>query len=242
MASAAGPVDYVALGDSYSSGTGAGAYTNSSCQRTNAAYPALYASAAKVASFSFVACGGATTSTVSTKQLGTLTAATDLVTITVGGNDIGFGNAMTTCTLQSPAACATAVNKSTATATKSLPAKLDAIYAKIKAKAPNAKLVVLGYPELYPATPKGMCGFMQAPSQVTLNNATVILNGVLAAAAARAGATYADVTEDFDGHELCSTSTAFVTGINFAAIGSSYHPTAAGQKSGYLAGLVGAIG
>lgn len=43
--SSAAAVDYVALGDSYSSGVGAGSYDGSSCKRSSRAYPALWAAA-----------------------------------------------------------------------------------------------------------------------------------------------------------------------------------------------------
>jgi hypothetical protein len=50
-------------------------------------------------SFAFTACSGATTSDVVSTQLGPLTSATGLVSITVGGNDAGFGDVMSTCVL-----------------------------------------------------------------------------------------------------------------------------------------------
>ena len=48
---------YVALGDSYSSGTGTGTYysDSGSCKRSQYAYPALWAAANAPASFRFVA-------------------------------------------------------------------------------------------------------------------------------------------------------------------------------------------
>lgn len=58
---------YVALGDSYSSGVGAGSYDSSSgsCKRSTKAYPALWAAAHSPSSFSFTACSGARTVTFS---------------------------------------------------------------------------------------------------------------------------------------------------------------------------------
>src|ERR1700754_1011327 len=93
-AQAAAPA-YVALGDSYSSGNGAGNYISSSgdCHRSNSAYPALWASANSPSSFTFAACSGAVTTDVINSQLGSLNASTGLVTLTIGGNDAGFADA-----------------------------------------------------------------------------------------------------------------------------------------------------
>ncbi|GAA1977145.1 hypothetical protein [Amycolatopsis minnesotensis] len=67
--------DYVALGDSYSAGTGAGDYGSSgSCLRSTHAYPELWEKAYPTASFTFAVCAGATTDDVLRTQLGALTA------------------------------------------------------------------------------------------------------------------------------------------------------------------------
>src|SRR6201999_4580920 len=88
-AQAASAVHYVALGDSYSSGVGAGS-TSGSCSQSPNAYPALWAKANAPASFTFAACSGATTTDVINTQLSSLSAATTLVSITIGGNDAVF--------------------------------------------------------------------------------------------------------------------------------------------------------
>ncbi|MCM2580141.1 GDSL-type esterase/lipase family protein, partial [Streptomyces meridianus] len=97
---AAGP-NYVALGDSYSSGLGAGSYDSASgdCKRSNASYPALWAANNAPASFSFTACSGATTDDVLAGQLGPVNSSTGLVSMSIGGNDAGFADVMTTCVL-----------------------------------------------------------------------------------------------------------------------------------------------
>src|SRR4051794_2361731 len=93
-AHAATAVDYVALGDSYSSGTGAPPYTSSMlCLRSPRGYPQLWVAGHTVSSFRYVACSGATTGSMS-GQLRALGAGTDLVTVTVGGNDVGFADAV----------------------------------------------------------------------------------------------------------------------------------------------------
>ena len=56
---AAPSTDYVALGDSYSSGTGTDDYDlSASCQRSSLSYPALWAAQQGTASFAFAACAG----------------------------------------------------------------------------------------------------------------------------------------------------------------------------------------
>ena len=97
-ASAATP-NYVALGDSYSSGVGSGSYISSSgnCLRSTKAYSALWAAAHSPSSYASVACSGATTNDVINNQVGTLSASTSLVSITIGGNDVGFSSVLENC-------------------------------------------------------------------------------------------------------------------------------------------------
>ncbi len=98
-ASAAAAPQYVALGDSYSSGVGRVFYEESGeCDRSPDAYGPRIA-AAKGYTLSFQACSGAKTPEVNDKQLGMLSATTSLVTITIGGNDAGFSNVMLNCAL-----------------------------------------------------------------------------------------------------------------------------------------------
>src|SRR5690242_4241737 len=87
---------YVALGDSYSAGVGAGSYLGSSgdCKRSTKSYPYLWYAAHSPSSFSFVACSGAKTGDVLSSQLAALGSATTLVSITIGGNDAGFADVM----------------------------------------------------------------------------------------------------------------------------------------------------
>lgn len=98
---------YVALGDSYSSGVGVGSYDSASgsCKRSTKSYPALWAAAHSPSSFRFTACSGARTSDVLSSQLTPLNSSTGLVSISIGGNDAGFADTMTTCALQGESAC-----------------------------------------------------------------------------------------------------------------------------------------
>ena len=96
-ADAAAP-SYVALGDSYSSGTGTRSYLadGTSCLRSVYAYPSIIASA-KGYALNFRACSGAKITDVTNAQLSALSSSTAYVTISIGGNDAGFADVLTTC-------------------------------------------------------------------------------------------------------------------------------------------------
>ena len=229
-AEAASAVHYVALGDSYSSGVGAGG-TSGSCGQSLNAFPKLWAVANSVASFTFAACSGARTGDVISSQLSSLSAATTLVSITIGGNDAGFSSVMETCVLKSTSSCESAVAAGEKYATGTLPGQLDTMLADIRADAPNAKVVVLGYPDFYDLSAWLCIGLSRADHQA-LDAGTNVLDGVIAAATARAGDTFADVRTAFSGHELCDRA-GWLNSVTLP-IGNSYHPTATGQKDGYL--------
>lgn len=140
---------YVALGDSYSSGVGAGSYLDSSsCKRSAKAYPYLYANSSGD-SLSFEACSGAKTSDVINSQVSALDSATGLVSITIGGNDAGFSSVMENCVLGGDSGCHRAVSNAENFVQTTLPGLLDDVFSTIKSKAPNARVVVLGYPHFY---------------------------------------------------------------------------------------------
>ncbi|MER7903986.1 SGNH/GDSL hydrolase family protein [Streptomyces sp. NPDC048556] len=230
----AAAVDYVALGDSYSSGVGAGSYDSASgdCKRSTRAYPALWKAANNPATFAFTACSGARTGDVTAGQLGPLNSATDLVSISIGGNDAGFADVMTTCVLQSEATCLNRIATARAYVDSTLPGKLDSVYSAISAKAPSARVVVLGYPRFYQLGGSCIAGLSEK-ERTAINGAADYLNAATAKRAADHGFTFGDVTSTFTGHEICSGS-AWLHSVNWLNIGESYHPTAAGQSGGYL--------
>ncbi len=230
-AGAAAPGGYVALGDSYSAGVGAGS-NNGSCERSPNAYPALWAAAHAPSSFSFEACSGATVAGVTSGQLSAVNSSTSLVSITVGGNDVGFTGIMQTCALHGATACATAVDAGENTARTSLPGQLDTLFASIRAQSSQAELVVLDYPDFYQLG-VWYCVGLFGSSRAKVDEGIDVLDGVLADAAGRAGATFVDVRGSFVGHQLCSGSK-WLHAVDLADIEESYHPTASGQSSGYL--------
>lgn len=237
---AAPTVSYAALGDSYSSGVGTGDYYASSgdCYRSPEAYPALWAAANHVTAFDFAACSGATTSDVIASQLGGLSASTTLVSITIGGNDAGFSSVMETCVLGTDSSCVNAVNTGEAYAENVLPAKLATTYADIRARAPHATVIVLGYPDLI-QTGTVCLNLALLPMDDTKRRAVDTgantLDSVISTAAARfSGFQYVDVRAAFAQHEICSYHEWWLHGVELLDIDESFHPTTDGQRLGYL--------
>jgi len=231
-AQAAGP-SYVALGDSYSAGNGAGNYISSSgdCHRSNSAYPALWAGAHSPSSFTFAACSGAVTTDVTNSQLGSLSSSTGLVTITIGGNDAGFSDVMTTCVTGTESTCVSRVNTAETYMRNTLPARLDAVYNAIRAKAPAARVVVMGYPRVY--TLNTACLGLTDTDHQKIDEAADLLDTTIAARAAAHGFVFGDVRSTFNSHEL-SSGDDWLHSIVISPGWESYHPTATGHASGYL--------
>jgi len=232
-AAAASSVHYVALGDSYASGVGAGNYISSSgsCDRSTNAYSALWASAHSPASYTSVACSGATTASVINSQLSALSSGTTLVSITVGGNDVGFSNIMTTCVLEGTDQCVSAVQSAENYARGTLPGLLNNVYNQISSHAPNARVVVLDYPVFYQLNT--FCIGLSDQSHAKIDEGINLLDGIINTAANQHGFVFADVRSIFVGHQLCSGHD-WLHSLNLFDITESYHPTAGGQSGGYL--------
>lgn len=229
---AAAASSYVALGDSYASGVGGGDYDSDSgdCKRSANAYPELWNSANSPGSFDFVACSGATTDDVLSGQLDPLNESTELVSISIGGNDAGFADAMTTCVTQGEAACLERLEEAKSYITDTLPGKLDSTYEAITAKAPSAQVVVLGYPRMYQL--EGECSVgLSEEARAAINSTSDTLSETISARAGAHGFDYGDVRPAFSGHEICS-SDEWLHSVT-VPIGDSYHPTAEGQSGGY---------
>jgi lysophospholipase L1-like esterase len=169
-------VSYVALGDSYASGVGTRTYysDSGSCQRSPYAYPVV--DAARIgATLSFRACSGATTTSVLNNQLGTLTATTAYVTLTVGGNDAGFASVVSQCAQPWWAAnCNGAIDNAQTYIKTTLPGRLNTLYSAVRSKAPNAKIVIVGYPKIFMGEDCN-AGTWFSPAEMTRLNATADL-------------------------------------------------------------------
>ncbi|GAB2462444.1 SGNH/GDSL hydrolase family protein [Jatrophihabitans fulvus] len=229
---AAAGVHYVALGDSYSSGVGAGDYIDSSgdCDRSLNAYSQVWADNHSPASYTSVACSGATTSDVVSNQLSALSSSTTLVSITIGGNDENFSGVMKDCNLGSDSTCVSEIDAAENDARATLPGKLDNLFGQIRDRAPSAELVVLNYPDFYDLGSD--CIGLSQTKRAKINEGIDTLSSVLRAAAGRTGATFADVRSAFDGHEICDDNR-WLHSVNFADFGISYHPTEDGHRDAY---------
>jgi lysophospholipase L1-like esterase len=233
-AAAQSSVSYVALGDSYSSGVGAGNYYSSSgsCDRSANAYSVLWGAANRPASYLSVACSGATTSSVISTQLAALSSSTTLVSITVGGNDVGFTTVMETCVIFSTSTCVSAIDTADGEMSADLPGEMNTVLAAIAASAPNARVVVLDYPQLYDLSKSSSCIGLSTTDRTDLNQAANELDNQIQAAAGRYNDVFADVRSQFSGHQICDPGS-WLHSVDWFDLGESYHPTAGGQSGGY---------
>lgn len=239
--SAAETDSYVAMGDSYSAGNGARS-TNLSplCGRNTYAYPYLVARQRPHTSLTFVACQGATTDDIP-GQARYLSADTDYVSLTIGGNDIGFGGLLLGCTGDWSPGCDTAVAHSEHVIRHELPGELDRAYATIRAAAPNATVVVLGYARLFgPDVGCAAADGVTAAEARQLNRIADDLDKAIAARAAAAGFVYVSSIRHFTGHDMCAADPWLNGKLPDAA--DAYHPTRRGYAHGLAPELRSAIG
>jgi lysophospholipase L1-like esterase len=230
------PVTLAALGDSYSSGVGTPDPDPSipACYRTPHAWPDLLAEALdwRVTN---LACSGAQTKDITapyggqeaqTTLLAALRPRPRVVTITIGGNDAGFAPVLTACFLGD---CSSEITASERLILTALPGRLADTYQAVEAADPRARLVVVGYPRLFPsdASAATECPWLSDAERTSLVQAGELLNGVIAAEAWLAGATYVDVSRTLAGHELCTKDPWLVS---LPAPGSA-HPTVEGQQA-----------
>ncbi|PUB31955.1 GDSL-like lipase/acylhydrolase family protein [Promicromonospora sp. AC04] len=225
---------YVALGDSYSSGTGTRSYIadGTDCLRSTYAYASLTA-AAKSYSLNFRACSGAVVADVTNSQLSALSSSTRYVTISVGGNDAGFADVLTECALPAWASdCAGTVAAARTFISNTLPGRLNTLYTSIRTRAPNAKVVVVGYPKIFMGEDCNLATFFSPEDETALNNAVVLINSVTSTAASAKGFTFVNPVSRFTGHAVCD-STEWINGFS-DPVRESYHPNRLGHANGYL--------
>jgi lysophospholipase L1-like esterase len=227
----AAPSTYVydALGDSYAAGFGAGPALDA-CARTEAAHPFVLDGRMRIELDDLAACSGAaarpTVPNNLVAQLGALDRDTDLVSVSIGGNDIGWGTTVAACVIGQDAQCAQALGLTSFAISTALPPLLDAAYAQVAAAAPNAHVVVTGYPRLF--SPEHGAYHNASPAeQQSLNAAADQLNAVISAAADRHGFQFVDVTARFVDHGV-NAPEAWIGGIEDPEL---FHPTAQGQHA-----------
>ncbi len=150
----------------------------------------------------------------------------------MGGNDAGFADVLTECA--QPwwmSDCNGAIDKAQAYINNTLPGALATLYASIRAKAPNAKVVAVGYPRIFNGEDCN-AGTWFSPAEETRLNATAdLLNSKTSAAASAKGLSFANPTSRFVGHAVCD-SPEWLNGLS-NPISESYHPNRTGHASGY---------
>ncbi|MEU6350408.1 SGNH/GDSL hydrolase family protein [Streptomyces sp. NPDC047072] len=233
-AQAATQAEYVALGDSYASGVGAGSYDPASgdCKRSTQNYPHQWAAANPDYSLTDVSCSGATIQDVRDNQLSALSSSTNFVTVTVGGNDAQFSTLAQGCLTQTDDNwCQVATLYMSAYAKGQLSDQLASLYADIKARAPHALVLVLGYPEVL-STSSTECPVIDvnATRRTAMNNFADALAEGTAAAATKASVYFLDMRKQFEGHGACGPDS-WINDLNNAP--EVFHPNLTGYTKGY---------
>lgn len=248
-------VSYAALGDSYSAGEGNGPFDGSChrAERSDSAYPRILPSlVGYVSAPSFHACTGAVAADVWRRaqpnrggqeiQTHYLSPSTRLVTLTIGGNDLGFSSIVAQCLLPTDCTESDLADEVRAGLTTIGP-KLVNTYERVRAGMdPAGYLVVAGYPHLFVTGADADCKPFISSHEASWIDSLVDSGDAKIAAAVRAArrhsgnVSYVNVVDAFAGHELCSDDQwlygihpAFDEGLNL--IQGSYHPTRAGQRA-----------
>lgn len=231
---------FVTLGDSYAAGIGAGSYYEETCHRSYKAYWALLeqqlASGYVSQLDDFQACSGDKTGDVLDDQLERLNRDTGLVTLSIGGNDLGFSTVVKNCIKPGGTSCKESIaSHFEGSDLRALEGKLDKVYRAVRAKAPNALVLVIGYPELVPRDHIDGCGAMDDTDAPYLHDAATKLNNVIdATVGLRPKFKFVGVVRAFLGHSACNKgATDWINGISPGLAGGdgSFHPNVLGNRA-----------
>jgi lysophospholipase L1-like esterase len=244
---------YVALGDSYTSGPLIPDHAVSGCLRSSHDYPALVAAVIHPASFTDASCDGATTASMThaqtilghtaAPQLAALSPDDTLVTVQIGGNDIGFGSIVATCAILSltdlsgsPCAkhYASGGTGRLARAIARAAPKVAAVFRGIRRRAPHARVLLVGYPDILPASGDGCWPQVPVASGdiAYLRGVEADLNRMLAAEATSHGTTYVNTYADSTGHDACQgPGVRWIEGLVPTSVALSFHPNEAGERA-----------
>jgi lysophospholipase L1-like esterase len=242
--------NYVSLGDSFVSGPFIPLQRLDplSCFKSTQNYPSVLAKKLGIANFTDISCGGAQTKDMagvqsgipgqSVPQFSALKADTDLVTVSIGGNDIGFSDIILTCagkSLPDPngAPCKANYGDSLTQRVDATGVKVAEVLAGIRQRAPKAKVVVVGYLRILP--PSGGCWPIVPISRGDvpfLDNVQKQLNGMLGAQAEAAGATFVNPYDISLGRDTCAAPwDKWVEGIIPTSLAFPVHPNAKGMAA-----------
>lgn len=210
---------YVALGDSYAAGMGGGEYLDS-CLRSPNGYAAALAGEGRWRHVELRGCSGATTDDVIASQLDALDDRTGTVTLTVGANDLGVRALGEACFSGTPDVCSASVEAGLARL-GGLSADLVALFGSVRTAAPEATVVVTGYPLLVESP--------RDDAEAAVNEGMAMLNDVIEAAVAAAGPGFAfvDVEGAFAGHRIGSPDPWIIAPPDDEA----FHPNPAGYSA-----------
>lgn len=249
------PTEYVALGDSYVAGPGIPRQSGlpAGCARSDNDYPSIVRASLHPERFHDVSCSGATTANLTgaqpvpggsnPAQTGALTASTDLVTVGIGGNDIGFGQIIITCGKLSSsrplgAACRDHYRQSGADGLTAridaTAAKIDAVLAVIREKSPHARVLLVGYPVILPDSGPGCYPVVPfSPGDVAwLRETEKGLNAMLAERAEHGGVEFVDTYGPSIGHDVCQVpGRKWVEGLLPTSPAAPAHPNALGMRN-----------
>jgi lysophospholipase L1-like esterase len=246
-----GTSPYVALGDSYTASplTGTNAGPPPGCFRSVNNYPHLTATAFG-AQLTDVSCSGATTkefgtaqttdSGVNPPQYSALAKTTKLVTVGIGGNDIGFSEIVRTCLSATPFG-SPCKDHYTAGGTDELRARINALGGKLATvlkevhrRSPDARVALVGYPSVLPASGPGCYPAVPiTPGDVAyLRGVLTDLNARIRRSAAAGSATYVDTATSTVGHDVCQApGTKWIEGLIPTAPAFPVHPNAQGSAA-----------
>ena len=234
---------YVALGDSFASGSLIPDQIDATCRRSNHNYATFVAQKLKLA-LTDVSCGAATIDDVLTTgqhggapQIAAVTPDTKYVTITIGNNDVlySIGTIVCAATAAQGASCLGTRIDTGAIATRlaALESRLTETLQAIKRAAPSAKVFLVAYPRVLPATGK-TC----PPQNPLLSQDSLYLVGLGAqlqksslSAAKRARVAFVDSYTP-KGHDICAPETQrWIEGAAPASITQIYHPNERGMRA-----------
>ncbi|MEO6019517.1 MAG: GDSL-type esterase/lipase family protein [Knoellia sp.] len=219
---------YVALGDSYAAGVGGGAKLNE-CWRALEGYPVLVARSLGL-DLAYQACLGATIGNVERDQVGALGTGTTHVSLTVGGNDVGFTPVLIEAAKPSWMADSDPViDDALAILRTQLPERLAALLATVRTRAPEARVLVTAYPVLFNGEDCNALTFFSPHEMQRINAGVDELAGVIGDEARAANLMFVDPRASFDGHAICD-GLEWLNGASWPLEGS-FHPNAAGHAA-----------
>lgn len=226
---------YVAFGDSFTAGPGITPEQPRAgfCQRSVRNWPSLVAKAGGFDMFADVSCSGATSSdALTTVGTAPLNADTDLVTLGIGGNDGAlFASLITACASEGPA-CRAFVDQQAPRILATTSDSIVSVVGAIRARAPKAKILLVGYLRIMPA--HGTCATAGVPASQSALVATAEsdLDSSLVSAARKADIPYVSLRELSRGHDACAGDKAWTNGAQVADDdGIIFHPREAGMRA-----------